>query len=158
MTLKAVALGAGEQHYMCKNHKPVPYGASADLFDPTATLASATPSEYSIYTGIVLDAPGSFEMKSIGRHYFDGQGVPSFVIDGKGFFRGVKTASIDPPKDYNNNLRPGVPWLQMRDKGDSQVFKMAYRVATQGGKAPKSCRKNNRLYPVKYTALYFFYG
>ena len=155
MTLKAVAIGSGEQQYMCKRHKPVPYGAMAELYDAYDMFAYAVnPKEF---TNSLLDYRGTLPMKRIGRHYFDARGYPAFDLGDKGFFRGVKTASLDAPK-LPNYSRDAIPWLQLKDKGDSKKFKMAYRVATAGGTAPTSCSRNKRLNHIPYAALYYFYG
>ncbi|KAI9794760.1 MAG: hypothetical protein M1816_002888 [Peltula sp. TS41687] len=156
LTLKAVAVGSGEQQYLCKRHKPLPYGAMAELYDAYDMFASAVNPK--VFTDSLLEHRGALPMKHIGRHYFDARGAPAFELDGQGFFRGVKTAVLNAPKSPNNHQRGAIQWIQLKDKGGSQGFKMAYRVATAGGTAPKACSRNNRVDNIPYAALYYFYG
>ena len=101
-------------------------------------------------------------LPSIGRHFFDSTGVPTFDLGSVGFLRGKKSSYITAPanasKGPNDQGDGAVDWLALSDAGGSTSFSEGYRVETAGGKAPASCSGLPAEVQVQYAAEYWFYG
>lgn len=136
------------------------YGAAAELYDLTDVYPAALAGELNEFVGQALRAPYPLQLRKVGRHYFDRLGQPTFDLGNAGFFQGVRTDAVAPPRDADPGLngQGAIPWLQLTDRGASRGYRMVYRVMTAGGQAPTSCSVGRPLQLIKYAALYYFYG
>ena len=173
LQVKAITLGRGTQNYTCAPGSagpPVLIGAIADLLDASVLLPLLPPSEGMQILNLLPSYLVSFDfatienssIPSIGRHYFDSAGVPTFDLGAIGLLKGKKAANISAPatasEGPNNQGNGAVDWLALSDAGGSTNFHEGYRVETAGGKAPASCSGQPEAFVEQYAAQYWFYG
>lgn len=146
--LKLAALGIGTQNYSCVDSIPVSQGAVASLFDITALQ----PAQHCTYA---LRHPTFVQ---IGRHFFTGDRVPTFVIANTEHpFSFSATKASSAPAPHSSHV-PDVDWLYLTpnltlpNEGGIQA---AYRVKTKGGVPTAPCVASQQ---VSYIAEYWFYG
>ncbi|KAI1073342.1 hypothetical protein LB507_011621 [Fusarium sp. FIESC RH6] len=95
----------------------------------------------------------------LGRHFFNGAGVPTFDLDKANQLlvakkiEGIKAPSSAPVGPEGTGA---VDWLYLGDAGGSQGVSRVYRVLTAGG-ASHGCNVKG-MDSTSYTALYWFYG
>lgn len=100
---------------------------------------------------------------TLGHHYFDAAGVPTFDLgDTIGILKGKRDAGIAAPKKASKGPygkgKGAVDWLALCAVEGSRGLQMGYRLETAGGKAPKSCKGQPSKIQVQYAAQYWFYG
>ncbi|PHH75606.1 hypothetical protein CDD82_4378 [Ophiocordyceps australis] len=96
----------------------------------------------------------------LGHHFFDAQGVPTFILDhGRVQLPTTKVAGVPPP----TNADPGpqgtgaVNWLYLGPKPGAVGAQYVYRVNTAGG-ASHGCDTATGDDSTSYAATYWFYG
>lgn len=105
----------------------------------------------------------NYRIPTLGHHYFNAAGQPTFDLDATGLLVAKKTGDIPAPPDACAGP-PGaqnygaVDWLSLVDVGTgvSRGLSGVYRVDTAGGKAPPSCEQMGPI-EMPYAALYWFY-
>ncbi|KAL9603983.1 MAG: hypothetical protein Q9179_002011 [Wetmoreana sp. 5 TL-2023] len=175
LSLKAITLGRGTQNYTCKagsTAAPVAVGAKADLLDATPLLPLfPSPSQSQTILNLLPEYLVSFDFAIIetssipilGKHIFDGAGVPTFDLGKNGVLKAKKIANIAAPatacKGANGKGNGAVDWLALTEVPGSVGLKEVYRVETAGGKAPASCGGGpDHHIEVDYAAQYWFFG
>ncbi|KAI9756144.1 MAG: hypothetical protein M1815_004121 [Lichina confinis] len=160
LKVKDVVIGMGVQNYVCDTSKPdtAPTGIGA-----VATLHSAAllaPNENRVRSGTVATfLRGTTIWPEIGTHRFV-DGNPFFDLGDRGRFNGDKNkvTGVPAPRGSVPKADEAVNWLRLEDGGNSVNYKEVYRVNTNGGKPPATCKDQPGQIEVKYTATYYFYG
>ncbi len=138
---------------------PLNFDPSTDgRADPAHLGATAT-------DPFTADAPLQVEgmgepMRFLGHHFFNDEGVPTFVLDGGAItLLSKKDEGIPAPADADAGPdgTGAVAWLKLSDKGGSQGATLVYRVLTAGGNS-HGCGKGVGGDSTSYTATYWFYG
>ncbi|CAE6482422.1 unnamed protein product [Rhizoctonia solani] len=158
---KYITLGVGTQNYTCSSAGTyVSAGALATLVDISCAYASdpylfkeVQVWAYNLYPEWQVAAKPYTTV--IGKHYFISQSgaiAPKFDFaqSGKGYTV-VKKIGGAPSPDGSKN----VDWLELQNTSGS-LAKYVFRVDTQGGQPPASCKAGQTVV-VKYTAKYWLF-
>jgi hypothetical protein len=145
--LLLIALGIGTQNYTCSTNAteaPKAIGAVARLTNATCAVARGELDQ-------VPEGP-----PYIGRHYF--LDFPDFNVPKLGNAIVNKTHSQDAEDKEANVAYLRLETLSSRTA--NSAVREVYRVATQGGVAPKNCagQEPGKVITVPYKAQYWFYG
>lgn len=112
-----------------------------------------------------LEIPHLGDLAFLGRHYFDGGGVPTFDLyaDGSGdLFCGKKLQNVKAPAGADKGVlgTGAVDWLQLGDngKGLTHGISLVYRVTTAGGVGEACTLGQGGDGSVPYAAQYWFYS
>lgn len=143
LQLALIARGQGTQNYTCADatSKPASFGALANLFNASCTVASG---------GL-----GNVAEEDIGMHFFADATTPEFDIIGLADTQLKKVESMAAPKATD------VPWLKLDAvAGSTSPVKEIYRLNTAGGVAPADCsgQQPNSVVTVSYSAEYWVYA
>ncbi|CAE6482579.1 unnamed protein product [Rhizoctonia solani] len=158
---KYITLGVGTQNYTCSSAGTyASAGAVATLVDISCAYASdpylfgdVQTWAYNLYPQWqYASEPYTHEL---GKHYFISQSgsiAPKFDFTqtGKGYTVAKKAAGTTSPEGSNN-----VDWLELQSTSGN-LAKYVFRVDTQGGQPPASCKAGETV-RVKYTAKYWFF-
>ncbi|KAL8694032.1 MAG: hypothetical protein Q9218_001270 [Villophora microphyllina] len=174
LSLKAITFGRGTQNYTCKagsTAAPTAVGARADLFDAAPLLPFLPSPDCQAILNLLPEYLVSFDaaillsasIPTLGKHFFDAAGVPTFDLGTKGLLKAKKIANIAAPatacKGANGKGDGAVDWLALTEAPGSINLKEVYRVETAGGKAPASCGGGpDHDIQVQYAAQYWFFG
>ncbi|KAI0857383.1 hypothetical protein F4860DRAFT_362506 [Xylaria cubensis] len=187
--LKHIVVGHGVQNYTCTTvgAAGTSTGALAVLYDitnlyPGSGSRAVSSATWNSLTSTVLrttsqpintngvsspfPAPADltvsglyYPLSSVGRHYFDITGTPTFSIHNDAeLLKAQKILNIPAPStaDKGLNSEGAVDWLFLSDKGGSTILTKVYRVLTSGG-SPAVCTTVGQTQSVPYTAMYWFY-
>ena len=178
LNLVQVALGVGVQNYTCASGVPVALGAIAVLYDADCALSNID--MLNSLPPLAVQTEGSTELLAIrvasqmaqaqltiGVHYFDATGSPTFDFrqrGGKNIFFGAVSAKAPAPAGSSMGRSPtafgAVPWLKLGSKvnGGSVGYKNVFRLVTAGGSPPSSCAGQSTLFSIPYAAEYWLYN
>ncbi|KND88359.1 hypothetical protein TOPH_06970 [Tolypocladium ophioglossoides CBS 100239] len=108
-----------------------------------------------------LELHGIKPLPFLGHHFFNSNGVPTFVLDGgKIYLPAAKLNAVDAPKSANPGPQGtgAVSWLYLGRKDSTAIgAEYVYRVLTAGG-ASHGCSKAAGQDSTSYAATYWFYG
>ncbi|CAE7139380.1 unnamed protein product [Rhizoctonia solani] len=159
---KNIVLGVGTQNYTCSSAGTyASAGAVATLVD----LSCAYTGDRQLFNDVQIWAyklfPDWQEVSKpytyvIGKHYFVSQNgaiAPKFDFTqtGNGYTVTKKIGGIASPDGSSN-----VDWLELQNTSGS-LAKYVFRVNTQGGQPPASCKAGQTV-TVPYTAKYWFFA
>ncbi|CAE6502606.1 unnamed protein product [Rhizoctonia solani] len=172
-----ITLGIGTQNYTCtKAGNYTAVGAVAALID-ISCLYESNPKlfedvqdyAYNLFPTYGNSMPTWHKIEAIighypyiiGDHYFipkDGAIAPQFDFrrsqkgDDNAWSVDKRIGGIPSPEGPRN-----IDWLHLESTA-GQLAKYTFRVDTQGGQPPKSCRKEGHTITVPYTTKYWFYN
>ncbi|KAI9889450.1 MAG: hypothetical protein M1814_005313 [Vezdaea aestivalis] len=167
LTLKFITLGRGVQNYTCASASatPVAIGAIAKLYDgkPLVQYSQSVFNAITSASSHLSLPPGADTLiPTLGNHYFDAAGVPTFDLGRGGLLKAAKSAAVDAPAsaDKGPDGTGAVPWLYLTAKPGAGSVNLAavYRVVTSGGAAPSSCAGQPGVVSIDYATQYWFYG
>ncbi|CEL54452.1 hypothetical protein RSOLAG1IB_07055 [Rhizoctonia solani AG-1 IB] len=162
---KYIALGYGTQNYTCSaTGTYASAGAVAKLLD-ISCLPKSDPQTFREVQSYAYKLRPRWELiedflkpysRFSGNHYFipqDGGSAPKFDFtqSGRGYVVTKKTGGASSPEGSQN-----VDWLELQNTSGS-LAKYVFRVDTQGGQPPSSCRPGQTA-QVLYTTKYWFFG
>ncbi|CAE6450522.1 unnamed protein product [Rhizoctonia solani] len=164
---KYIALGFGTQNYTCSSAGTyTSAGAVAKLLD-ISCLTKSNPQLFRDVHEYAYRLRGRQDLLEdllepyinihfLGSHYFisqDGAIAPKFDFgqSGHGYVVSKKTGGAPSPDGSQN-----VDWLELQNTSGS-LAKYVFRVDTQGGQPPASCKAGQAV-NVQYTSKYWFFN
>jgi len=149
-----IALGVGVQNYTCTAAGTyTSAGALAELFDISCLVGKPS-------FATIQDSRG---LPCLGRHYFITNPANSSTISPEfdlGRSKGPGTAGIIIAKKLGGIPSPvgptNVDWLELGNQSGG-LAKYVFRVDTQGGQPPASCKPGSPLLSVPYKAKYWLF-
>jgi hypothetical protein len=177
VNLKYIVLGVGTQNYTCASTpnsaggNPVSVGAKAALYNAGPFLQNHEDMVESL-PGLALsyksmtgrDVSPSLGLSSIGQHFFNAAGQPTFELTAvKARLVAKRLNGVAAPPDAcpGPDGAGAVDWLQLTDVGGGASFggiTYVYREETAGGKPPGNCANQSGAFQVQYASEYWFYG
>ncbi|KAK2749242.1 hypothetical protein FQN57_006858 [Myotisia sp. PD_48] len=163
LRLKYITYGVGTQNYTCAGPSATPssIGAVAALYDASC-LVHLKPRYLDYINRISLQLPEKtlawifrtvLRLNTLGNHHFSG-GVPFFDLRALGGSDNV-LVSLASKVPAPSNVH--VDWLKL-DRKEGSGIEVVFRVQTNHGKAPATCRGMKPTFEVRYTAEYWLYG